>query len=116
MTHFPQLVVLMTALLAIAAPEPSSTDHRDARIDRAVTLTINPEARISVTRDDRMAFPSTCKREVSFRVHVVNQGYVTERIVASLIDPAPKSVSVKFSAEPLKGIRNEYRILGVTLD
>jgi hypothetical protein len=81
----------------------------------AITVTINPEERVSAALG--AAAPQPAARGVPFDlpVRIVNQGFATGRLEARLVgDPHPDAV-IAFSSDRLKGVPAETRMLRITL-
>jgi hypothetical protein len=86
-----------------------------ARADNTpITITINPEARLSVAITGAMPSKAPCGTPITLPVTIVNQGFVTARIDAALVDADP-TVSLDFDAYSLKGLPLERRRLRLTL-
>lgn len=83
--------------------------------DAPIELTINPEARVSVVRGGAVPPAKACGQAIDLPVKITNQGFVTAPLEARLVDSIPAGVGLEFSAEPLKGVREEHRVLRVTL-
>ena len=113
---------LLSLILAPIQGQSQGMDHAHmdhampstAAVDAAFVITINPEARVSVVMGASTRKPVRCGSVADFAVKVVNQGFVTSRLEAQLVDP-PKGVSVDFRPEPLRGIPEEIRHLFITL-
>ena len=80
-----------------------------------ITITINPEARVSVVRGDTALTAARCGTTMNVPVVIVNKGYVTAKLVATLVEPIPPGVTAEFSPEPLSGAGKETRTLQLTL-
>ena len=59
------------------------------RGDGLINLTINPEARVSVTLGHAPSSPALLGKAVGFAVKIVNQGFVTGRLEAQLVGDPP---------------------------
>jgi hypothetical protein len=86
-----------------------------SRDDRPIRVTINPEARLSVTLAGAMPPPAPCGTSIDLSVEIVNQGFVTSRLEAELVGNAPVGVKLDFLAAPLTGVPEEQRVLQITL-
>jgi hypothetical protein len=81
-----------------------------------IEITINPEVRVSVARSDAgLPPPAPCGEALEVPVHIVNRGFLTAPLEATLADSVPEGASVWFSAEPLTGVQEERRTLRITL-
>lgn len=83
--------------------------------DPPITISINPEARVSVTLGGALPGPVACGRPAVLAVKIVNQGFVTSRLEAELVGDKPEGAALDFRPEPLKAIQKEVRELNVTL-
>jgi hypothetical protein len=81
----------------------------------AIKIVINPETRVSVYRGNNIPGEAICGRPLPLLVKIVNQSFMTAPLKASLVGSVPDGVRVDFPAEPLKGTREEYRILRIML-
>src|ERR1700737_915091 len=63
--------------------------HPDRWGNASITVTINPEARVSVIRDGKPPAPVKCGSVFEVPVKIVNRGFLTSSLQATLIDPAP---------------------------
>jgi hypothetical protein len=83
--------------------------------DPPIKITINPEARVSVTLGGPLPPPVACGNPTTLSVKIVNQGFVTSQLEAEFVGEAPAGVRVDFHPAPLKGIPEELRELHITL-
>lgn len=97
-------MVVATAMSAISA-----------RAEAPIEITINPEVRVSVSRGGELPPSVFCGESLDVPVHIVNRGFLTAPLEATLVDSVPDGASILFSAEPLTGIREEHRTLGIKL-
>jgi hypothetical protein len=81
----------------------------------AIVVTINPEGRVSVVT--RGELPASVAHGVPFAIgmEIINQGYITGRLEASLAGNPPAGTSLGLDDSPLKGAPHETRTLQVTL-
>jgi hypothetical protein len=104
--------------LAYAQNQERRHDHHATRVSAPIavpiTITINPEARVSVAETGELSQTIACDRTVELPVKIVNEGAVTAPLEASLVAP-PEGVSLVFTQESLSGAQEERRILRVTL-
>jgi hypothetical protein len=80
-----------------------------------IRIVINPETRISVSRVGQLPSTTSCGKPLILPVEIVNQGFVTAALEASIVDGASEDISVEFPTQPLTGRDEERRILRVTL-
>jgi len=83
--------------------------------DAPITVTINPEARFSVSWTGGPLPAAVCGQPIQLPVRIVNQGFVTAVVEAILVDSIPEGTNIDFSVEPLTGVREERRVLNLTL-
>ena len=107
--------------LAVSALTRGHTQDHDSHAKQpsdssnaSISVVINPEARLSVSRSGELPSNVSCGNAVLLPVKIVNQGFVTAPLEARLVDGA-EEIGVEFSAQPLKGSGEELRILRVTL-
>src|SRR4051812_41557065 len=112
------LAVLSSVSVAQAQHDDHSQHHPDGNAlanEAPIRITINPEARVSVTRGGELPPAVVCGESLEFAVHIVNAGFLTAPLRVSLVDPESGLVSLKFAEKPLTGAPEEWRILGVAL-
>lgn len=103
-------------LLAVGAAQGDSAVPRAAPHDPPLTILINPEARVSVGLGGALPAPAHCGRPIKLPIRIINQGFVTARLEAKLVDNMPPGVMLHFyPAAPLKGVPEELRVLQITL-
>jgi len=83
--------------------------------DPPIKITINPEARVSVTLAGVLPPPARCGTPVELSVKIINQGFVTSRLEAEFVGEAPEGAILDFHPEPLRGVREELRTLRIVL-
>jgi hypothetical protein len=86
-----------------------------ARAEAPIKIAVNPEVRVSVSRGGELPPPVSCGEALEVPVSIVNQGFLTAPLEATLVDSVPEGASVLFSPEPLTGMREERRTLRITL-
>lgn len=89
--------------------------HSAAPNDAPIVITINPETRVSVTRGGNVPPPAACGRPIELPVKIVNHGFLTAPLEATLVDNIPPGVSIEFAPQPLSGAVDEMRSLQVTV-
>ena len=104
-------------VLFIAVPAFTSVKAQDlaAPQEAPIQITINPEARVSVALAGSLPHPVPCGTAVDFSVKILNQGFITSRLEAEFVGDTPAGVNLDFHPEPLKGVREEFRNLLITL-
>src|SRR5438874_2270900 len=80
-----------------------------------IEITINPEARVSVTPRGVLPPPVPCGSAADLRVKVVNRGFVTAPLEAAFVGYVPHGATLALPSEPLKGEPEELRTLHITL-
>jgi hypothetical protein len=117
---FVAAVAFFSPALTCAEDEPMHDDH-EMRVEALspnyppITISINPEARISVILGGSLPSPATCGAAADLSVKIVNQGLVTARLEAKLVGDVPAGVKINFHSGPLKGVPEEFRTLRITL-
>jgi hypothetical protein len=118
--------LLLGILLALAPSDAPETDRHaqhdhhqsdshapPAPGDANLIVTINPEARVSVAK--AMPLPlAECGRPVPLKIRVVNQGFVTAPLKASLADDGDRHVRLESAGPRLTGNPNETREMRLT--
>jgi hypothetical protein len=111
--------VLLLPLLTCAEDDARMHDEHKMETlllsDAPITITINPEARVSVTLGGALPPPAPCGTAADLLVAIANQGFVTARLEAELVGDVPAGVTIDFHPEFLKGLPQELRKLYVTL-
>lgn len=108
-------------LLTIAWCSAERTQRAQAREppagtrDPVIVVTINPESRVSVAIAGALPPVARCGTTVDLPVKIINQGFVTARPEAQLVDTRLPDVTVTLDPEPLKGLPEETRILHIKL-
>lgn len=96
----------------VHAPEAGPT----ASNDTPISVFINPEARVSASRNDQVPLPSAaCGQVIGVAVTIVNQAFLTAPLEVRLVEPRPHGVSLAFSPQPLQGLPMERRVIQLTL-
>jgi hypothetical protein len=108
-------MVLGALFIAVPALTLVKAQNKAAPQEAPIQITINPEARVSVALAGRMPDPVPCGTAANFSVKVLNQGFITSRLEAELVGDPPAGVQLDFRPLPLKGVREEFRNLLVTL-
>ena len=86
-----------------------------AAAEAPVTVTINPEARVSVSLSPMLLPAIGATGRVALEVAVLNQALVTLPLEAVLFEPRSAGVALEFSDEPLSGRGIERRVLNLTV-
>jgi hypothetical protein len=113
-------VVSLSRIESACAKEPNGRGDYHAveggkPSNAPIKITINPEARVSVSRGGDLPLPSKCGAPIDLPVDVVNFGSITAPLEATLIYPSTDEVRIQFTAERLTGTLEERRFLRVTL-
>jgi hypothetical protein len=110
-------LTLATALLVPALAIAAGEHHHDSTPtpnDPPIRITINPEARVSVKLGGDLPPPTACGKAADLTVKILNQGFVTARLEAQLVE-ASAGVTLDLDSEPLTGVSEELRTLRITL-
>jgi hypothetical protein len=76
-----------------------------------ITITINPEARVSVTRTGDLP-KGPCGTSFDVPVNIVNRAFATSSLV---VDSSPTDARLEWSPTPLLGMPEERRTLRVAI-
>lgn len=109
---------VMSAVGARAADDHSAHEHHTSTTngpEASIEITINPEVRVSVLKKGELPPQVFCGESLDVPVRIVNRGFLTAPLEATLVDSVPDGASVLFSPEPLTGIGEERRTLRITL-
>ena len=101
--------------IAVAAFTFVKAQNKAAPQEAPIQITINPEARVSVTLAGTLPHRIPCGTAADFSVKILNQGFITSRLEAEFVGDTPIGVNLDFRPEPLKGLREELRHLRITL-
>ena len=109
-------IVLCALFIAVPAFTLVKAQNRAASQEAPIQITINPEARVSVALAGSLPPPVPCGTAADFSVKILNQGFITSRLEAEFVGDTPEGVNLDFHSEPLKGLREEFRHLRITLE
>jgi hypothetical protein len=106
-------ILLLCALVSIAARAEDHTHHgaTSAPSDAQIVVTINPEARVSAVLGAPLPAPAACGSATALNVRVINQGFVTAALRASIIGDGVSSVALQMESGKLSGESNDSRTL-----
>ena len=108
-------IVLGALFIAVPAFTFVKAQNKAVPQEAPIQITINPEARVSVALAGSLPHPVPCGTAADFSVKILNQGFITSRLEAEFVGDAPAGVNLDFHSEPLKGVREEFRHLRITL-
>ena len=108
-------VVVAAVFIAVLALTFVKAENKTAPQEPAIQITINPEARVSVTLAGALPRPVPCGTAADFAVNILNQGFITSRLEAEFVGDTPADVNLDFAPAPLKGVREEFLHLRITL-
>jgi hypothetical protein len=111
----PFLLATVLFLPALAIADHEHVLEASAPGDPPIKITINPEARVSVTLAGALPPPAACGTAVDFGVKIFNQGFVTSKLEAELVGDKPEGTTLDFHPGPLKGVLKELVDLRITL-
>jgi len=115
------VIIIAASTLATSSVQGQDKLHErhitevSASNEASITITINPEARVSVSGVRESPSGLACGRPIELPVKIVNLAGVTSSLEASLVESAPAGSILEFPREPLIGTREELRVLRVTL-
>jgi hypothetical protein len=78
-----------------------------------MTVTINPEARVSAKLTGPVPPPPHCGAPLILPVRIVNKGFVTSRLQTRLVADSPAGIALYFDAAHLRGTATETRELRI---
>ncbi len=106
-------LLILLALGSVVASAEDHADHPDplAPGDAQIVVTINPEARVSAVLDAPLPASGTCGSATALKVKVINQGFVTAPLRASIVGDGVKHVVVQMDDTKLSGEPQESRTL-----
>jgi hypothetical protein len=109
----------LAVLTASVAASAQDHHHHDAGMvmpgDPPITITINPEARVSVALAGALPPPARCGTPAELAIRIVNQGFVTSRLEAAFVGDPPAGATLDFRPAPLTGVPQELRVIHITL-
>jgi hypothetical protein len=108
-------MVLCTLFIAVPAFTFVEAQNKTVPQEAHIQITINPEARVSVALAGALPQPVPCGTPADFSVKILNQGFITSRLEAEIVGDTPAGVSLDFHPAPLRGVREEFRHLRITL-
>ena len=113
-----KLILATSAMLSLAASAEDASHAYQYSVAKKIpavvtpiTITINPEARVSVTLTGALPPRQMCGNALEVPVAIINQGGITSPLDVRLMEPVPAGVQLAFSSEPLTGIAKEARVL-----
>lgn len=117
MMRFAQFVTIFFLITPLWSDAQNHLSHGGKPEDTApITITINPESRVSVVLSGPLPAPTQCGVPTAIPVKIINQSFSTLRLEASLIGDSPSSeVAIDFHPRPLDGAPEESRSLSVRL-
>jgi hypothetical protein len=107
--------IALPALVCAQKSERADQQYKASHNEAPIMITINPEARVSVALAGALPQPVSCGKAADLAVRIVNQSFATFRLEAQFADDVPAGVSLDFRPAPLKGVREEFRNLRITL-
>jgi hypothetical protein len=111
-------IALFIGLAAVVSAQQS--EHADKQYnappnEAPLIIRVNPEARVSVALAGAFPQPVSCGAATDLAVRILNQSFATFRLEAQFVGEVPAGVSLDFRPTPLKGVREEFRNLRITL-
>lgn len=83
---------------------------------RGIVVTINPEARVSVTGHGLTYRSLPCHKPIDLPVKIINLGFVTAPLRVRLVDSVPGVSSATLLGNGLTGVREEHRVLRLSVE
>ena len=108
-------LILGALFIAVPALTFVKAENKTAPQEAPLQITINPEARVSVALTGTLPRPVPCGSAADFSVKILNQGFITSPLEAEFVGDTPAGVKLDFHPAPLKGVREEFRHLRITL-
>ena len=108
-------IILCALFLAVPAFTFVKAQNKADPQEGPIQITINPEARVSVILAGSLPHPVPCGTAADFSVKILNQGFITSQLEAEFVGDTPEDINLDFHPEPLKGVREEFRHLRITL-
>ena len=108
-------MILGALFIALPACTFVKAENKSNPQEPAIQITINPEARVSVALTGTLPRPVPCGTAADFSVKILNQGFITSRLEAEFVGDTPAGVTLDFHPASLKGVREEFRHLRITL-
>ena len=101
--------------MSVAALTVIKAEDKATPQEAPIQITINPEARVSVALSGTLPSPVPCGTAADLSVKILNLGFITSRLEAEFVGDTPAGVNLDFHPAPLKGSREEFRNLRITL-
>lgn len=101
--------------LAAFADEPKEEQPTPHPHRAPIEITINPEARVSVALADALPTTIPCGTPELINVLVMNHGFATSSLHASLLEPTPSGVILTMPAVKLTGQREQSFVLALSM-
>jgi hypothetical protein len=89
----------------------SHRHEAEAVSDAQIVITINPEARVSAAVNAPLPKPPACGSVIELEIKIINQGFVTAPVRASIIGSGSRLVELHMDAAKLSGNREDTRKL-----
>lgn len=110
------IFIALPALICAQKKSEHPDEHYKASQNKTpIVITVNPEARVSAALADTLPEPVSCGTAADLAVRILNQSFATFRLEAQFVGDIPGGVSLDFRPAPLKGVREEFRSLRITL-
>ena len=109
------LFITLAALVSAQKSEHAHGQYKASPNEAPIMISINPEARVSVALAGALPQPVSCGAAADLAVKIVNQSFATFRLEAQFVGDVPGGVSLDFRPAPLRGVREEFRNLRITL-
>ena len=105
--------LLLLALGSAAAIAQDHEHHHEALPpgDAQIVITINPEARVSAALAAPLPAPGACGSATELKIKVINQGFITAPLRASIVGDSASQVSLHMDSAKLSGQAEDNRTL-----
>src|SRR5262245_28654681 len=100
------LVVLAAIVSGARAQHEDHAHHHEepaSTADAHIVVTINPEARVSAVLGAPLPAPPVCGTAMELRLKIVNQGFVTAPLRASIVGDGARLVELHMDGAKLSG-------------
>lgn len=105
--------LLLLALGSATAMAENHAHHHEALPPgkAQIVLTINPEARVSAVMAAPLQAPGACGSPTELKIKVINQGFITAPLRASIVGDDTSRVSLHMDGAKLSGKTDDFRTL-----
>lgn len=113
---FSRLATLLLFVPLGSSAQERMHEHGKPVNTAPITITINPESRVSVILSGPLPAPVQCGSLTTLPINIFNQSFATVRLEARLVSsPSSSGATIEFRPAPLRGTPEEFRSLGIKL-